>query len=432
MIAKLTCLQFIVSLLALSPIVHAQDDKSSVFDKEGLSLSANTYVLNGEKDILRDQREFARIDKALQRLDQDIQKTENEIKTVDQKRKPISDWFRREGTRKRTPEGWRAHQRQSNIMRNKMEKLDVEKAKLKERVKSKQEEIAKKRVSSFETVNAWVERAAVLMQRYDKLAKVRKVADAIAETGKADGKTYQLGPSRTFLAALKELSKSIAKKPYYSSGLNRHQKYPNDATVMINGKEMRQAPIVDVPGPITFSTTHAEKFGFTPDKDAPTLDFTTDNGKVVKAWKVKLKSFRIGEWSFPGLEVLVLPENKGRVKLWPIIRMGLLRHYTYDISPWERRNIAITGLRLGKDRKYVRSEETGGPTRQDSDGKEKPTEAGNLENEANKKLQMAKLYRQNNLMAKARKAIAEILRDYPGTSAAKKAKSMLEELDRDD
>lgn len=75
-----------------------------------------------------------------------------------------------------------------------------------------------------------------------------------------------------------------------------------------------------------------------------------DDGKVVQAWKVKLKSFRIGEWSFHDLEVLVLPENKGPVKLWPVIRMDFIKHYTYDISPWERRNIAINGLRLGQNK----------------------------------------------------------------------------------
>ena len=167
-------------------------------------------------------------------------------------------------------------------------------------------------------------------EKYADLAADATVNEAIADYGKATGKTYKLGPGSGFLTFGKKLGKM--EETVLSESIDL-QKGPGGLwllTASINGKAVTEMAIDTGASLVCLPWKTANAVGIRPSVDSETIQLKLADGHLVDAKEVTADTIRVGKFTIEKVRCAVLPEHLTDTE--PMIGLSFLKNFVYKID----------------------------------------------------------------------------------------------------
>ncbi len=315
---------------ALLPTLTAQAEAAKAIEDAGLSRVGLEYVLEEENEIIRARTDIKQAQRALKEAEDDFRDAERKIakaqayiahlqREIDE----MKDKVRKSDSQNEYARNMKAYDELvATIERTQEERKKFE--------KDQQIKMDDAKATYIATMVTWVEKAAVINEKYAELAKKEDITGAIEELSEADKRRYTLGPSRRFESINRELAKAAGE---YQRGAVDLRKAGNvlEIDVRINGKPIRSM-ILDT-GASALSLPHlfAKDLGITVTEADPIVQLQMADGKLVDARRVSLESVQVGEFIVNDVEAFVLPEDLSAAS--PLLGNTFLSNFTYEIDP---------------------------------------------------------------------------------------------------
>lgn len=166
--------------------------------------------------------------------------------------------------------------------------------------------------------------------KYEKLAANKKIQEAIDAVNKEDSTSYQLGPSRGFTQADKNLRKLEGSVLSESIPLRRSSGDTWNISATINGKHSLTLMLDTGASLIALPYKTATEIGLTPSSNDPTITCVLANGQKVDAKLVYAKSVRVGKFLVEHVECGVMPQECTAAE--PLLGQAFLKHFSYKVD----------------------------------------------------------------------------------------------------
>ncbi|MGL4464324.1 MAG: TIGR02281 family clan AA aspartic protease [Planctomycetia bacterium] len=184
---------------------------------------------------------------------------------------------------------------------------------------------------------------------YKKLADDEFVGEALKALSEADGKTYELGPSRNYTRNLKLLE--TTEKTVLTDEITMKPRGGTfEVDVIMNGKSIEAifdtgASLISLPNAV------AAKIGIKPTASDPTIRLSLADGRIVEGKRMSVDSVKLGKFEVKDVECAVMPDTLTDA---PVLLGGsFIGNFNYHIDP--------DGAKLTMSR--IESEETKKPLR---------------------------------------------------------------------
>lgn len=166
-----------------------------------------------------------------------------------------------------------------------------------------------------------VERA---QENYALLGKDEDVAKALAALETKSKSRLELGPTKGFLANIKQLEK------YEASVLTEKVALRKEGgifwvDVMFNGKVTESLAFDTGAAWVVLPSELATKVGLNPGAEAPTVRTQIADGTVIDAKQMNIPSVRLGKFTVKDVPCIVMPAGKTNVP--PLLGQTFLRHF---------------------------------------------------------------------------------------------------------
>lgn len=166
--------------------------------------------------------------------------------------------------------------------------------------------------------------------KYEKLAENKKIQEAVEEANKENSTTCQLGPSRGFTQADKNLRKMEGSVLSEAIPLRRSSGDTWNISATINGKHSLTLMLDTGASLIALPYKTAVEVGLTPSSNDPTITCVLANGQKVDAKLVYAKSVRVGKFLVDHVECGVMPQECTAAE--PLLGQAFLKHFSYKID----------------------------------------------------------------------------------------------------
>lgn len=329
--------------VAAMPTLATAADPAKTLEDAGLTRTGMEYVLEDETEIIRARSEIKKAQRALKEAEDDFRDAERKISRaqayIAQLQREIDemkDKVRRSDSQNEYARNMKAYDELVALI----ERTQEERKKFEKDQQVKMDDAKAKYIASMVT---WVEKAAVVNEKYAALAEQKEITDAIDTLSEQDKRRYQLGPSRRFQSINRELTKAAGE---YQRGAVDLRKEHNTLhiDVRINGKPIRSMILDTGASSVSLPFMFAKDLGITPGDSDPKVQVQMADGKIVDAWKMTLESVQVGEFIVNDVEALVLPENLHAAP--PLLGNTFLGNFTFEVDP-DRGKLILS--RLTKD-----------------------------------------------------------------------------------
>lgn len=315
---------------AALPALTTLADSAKTLEDAGLSRVGLEYVLEEENEIIRArtdikkaQRELKDAEDEFRDAERKIAKAQAYIAHLQREIEEAKDKVRRSDTQNKQARNLKAYDELVATIKKTQE----------ERKKFEQEQQVKMddaKATYIATMVTWVEKAAVVTDKYDELAKNEAITGAVEAISEQEKRKYKLGPSRRFDSINRELTKAAGE---YQRGAVDLRKAGNvlEIDVRINGKPIRSMILDTGASALSLPYLFAKDLGITVTETDPVVQLQMADGKLVDARRVSLESVQVGEFICNDVEAFVLPEDLSAAS--PLLGNTFLSNFTYEIDP---------------------------------------------------------------------------------------------------
>ncbi|MFK7789481.1 MAG: TIGR02281 family clan AA aspartic protease [Phycisphaeraceae bacterium] len=321
-----TLLLCVVAMPALSTLA----DPAKTLEDAGLTRTGMEYVIAEETEIIRARNEIKLAQRELKEAEDDfrdaerkIAKAQSYIAHLQREIDKMKDKVRRSDDQKEYARNMKAYDELvANIERTQEERKKFE--------QNQQVKMDDAKAAYIATMVSWVEKAAVVNDKYEELSKNEAITGAVKAIGEQDKRKYVLGPSRRFQSIKKELTKAAGE---YQRGAVDLRKAGNvmEIDVRINGKPIRSMILDTGASSLSLPYLFAKDLGITVTDADPVVQLQMADGKLVDARSVTLESVQVGEFICNDVEAFVLPEDLSAAS--PLLGNSFLSNFTYEIDP---------------------------------------------------------------------------------------------------
>jgi clan AA aspartic protease (TIGR02281 family) len=161
-------------------------------------------------------------------------------------------------------------------------------------------------------------------ENYALLAKDDEASQALARLNENSKTKFALGPSKTFLANVKQLEK------YEATVLTEKVALRKEGgifwvDVMFNGKVSESLAFDTGASSVVLPAQLAARIGLEPGKDAPTVRTQVADGSLIEAKQMVIPSVRLGKFTVKDVPCIVMPADRTNVP--PLLGQTFLRHF---------------------------------------------------------------------------------------------------------
>ena len=315
---------------ALLPTLSTLADAAKTLEDAGLTRVGMEYVLAEETEIIKARTEIKKAQRALKEAEDDFRSAEKKIAKaqayiahLQRELDELESQARRADTRNKQDRAITAHKEKVR----EIEKTQEERKKFEQDQQVKMDDA---KAAYIATMVSWVEKAALVNDKYAELAKDEAITGAVSEIGEQDKRKYKLGPSRRFESINRELTKAAGE---YQRGAVDLRKAGNvmEIDVRINGKPIRSMILDTGASALSLPYLFAKDLGITVTEADPIVQLQMADGKLVDARRVTLESVQVGEFICNDVEAFVLPEDLSAAS--PLLGNSFLSNFTYEIDP---------------------------------------------------------------------------------------------------
>jgi len=315
-------------------------DPAKTLEDAGLNRVGLEFVLEDENEIIRARREIKDAQRALKEAEDDFRDAERKIakaqayiahlqREIDE----MKDKVRRSDDQKEYARNMKAYDELvATIERTQEERKQFE--------QEQQVKMDDAKATYIATMVTWVEKAAVINEKYAELAEKEEITGAIEELSEQDKRRYKLGPSRRFESINRDLAKAASE---YQRGAVDLRKQGNVLMidVRINGKPIRSMVLDTGASALSLPHLFAKDLGIEVTDADPVVQLQMADGKIVDAKQVSLESVQVGEFIINDVQAFVLPEDLSAAS--PLLGNSFLSQFTYEIDP-ERGKLILSRL----------------------------------------------------------------------------------------
>jgi len=321
---------FLLLCTAALPTMTTLADPAKTLEDAGLSRVGLEYVLEEEEEIIRARREIKDAQRTLKDAEDEFRDAERKIAKaqayiahLQRKIDELKDKVRRSDDQNEYARNMKAYDELvATIERTQEERKEFE--------QEQQVKMDDAKAAYISTMVTWVEKAALINEKYAKLAENEDITGAIEELSEQDKRRYKLGPSRRFESINRDLAKAASE---YQRGAVDLRKEGNVLMidVRINGKPIRSMILDTGASSMSLPYSFAKDLGIEAADSDPTVQLQMADGKIVDAKRVMLESVQVGEFIINDVEAFVLPENLHAAP--PLLGNTFLGNFTFEIDP---------------------------------------------------------------------------------------------------
>lgn len=331
---------FLLLCTAVLPALTTLAEPAKTLEEAGLSRVGLEYVLEDENEIIRARSDIKNAQKELKEAEEEFRDAERKIakaqayiahlqREIDE----MKDKVRKSDDQNEYARNMKAYDELvATIERTQEERKKFE--------KDQQIKMDDAKAAYIATMVTWVEKAAVINEKYAKLAENKEIAGSIEKLSEEDKRRYTLGPSRRFESINRDLAKAASE---YQRGAVDLRKAGNvlEIDVRINGKPIRSMILDTGASALSLPFLFAKDLGIEVSDTDPIVQLQMADGKLVDARRVSLESVQVGEFIVNDVEAFVLPEDLSAAS--PLLGNTFLGQFTYEIDP-ERGKLILSRL----------------------------------------------------------------------------------------
>jgi clan AA aspartic protease (TIGR02281 family) len=321
---------FLLLCTAVLPALTVLAEPTKTLEEAGLSRVGLEYVLEEENEIIRARNDIKQAQRALKEAEDDFRDAERKISKaqayiahLQREIDEMKDKVRKSDSQNEYARNMKAYDELvATIERTQEERKKFE--------KDQQIKMDDAKAAYIATMVTWVEKAAVINEKYTKLAENKDITGAIEKLSEEDKRRYSLGPSRRFESINRELAKAAGE---YQRGAVDLRKEGNVLMidVRINGKPIRSMILDTGASSVSLPYMFAKDLGIEVSDTNPVVQLQMADGKIVDARRVSLESVQVGEFIINDVEAFVLPENLHAAP--PLLGNTFLGNFTFEVDP---------------------------------------------------------------------------------------------------
>jgi aspartyl protease family protein len=296
-------------VLGLVTAILAGLDAAALLDEKGLRRETTTWVLQSESDLNRALRDIRSLDRKVKsarkdsvRMAKNLKDLDREIEKLTRRRRAIGDQL----------PGLAGDPRRHNQAVAKLNQIGVRLTELYE-YKANSDEPAKVAQTLTAAGQGYIQhllntRRVVdeAIQRYTQLAADQQVGDALSELGRADGRTYTLGPSQRFLKNLQHFERLESVIQTDRITMRRHAG-TWWVPVVFNREITRELLFDSGASTVSLPARIAAEIGIMPSVDDTRIRVSLADGSVVEAASMTIPFMRVGLFEATDVRCIVLP-----------------------------------------------------------------------------------------------------------------------------
>jgi len=166
-------------------------------------------------------------------------------------------------------------------------------------------------------------------EKYQALAKDAEIEEALSVLGKAEGRTFSLGPSSSFASNVRRLERYL--KSVKSERIDlREEANIFWVAVVFNGETTEELVLDTGASSISLPAKLAEKIGLKPSDSDPTVRVSLADGSVITAKAMTVERVRVGLFEVEDVPCIVLPADMTNAPA--LLGGSFLNHFTYKID----------------------------------------------------------------------------------------------------
>jgi aspartyl protease family protein len=198
-----------------------------------------------------------------------------------------------------------------------------------EKVKEARAKLSATREKYIDTLLALRKSADELSAEYEQKSADAELPALLEKMKGVTGKTYAVGPTTSFTAALKRL-KGYEDTIISESIPLREQGRTYFVSVVVNGKHTEEMVLDSGASMISLPLSLAEKFGLKPSSKDEKIRLELADGRLIEAWRMTLPSVRVGKFSLENVECAVLGPEATRAEA--LLGMSFLGAFQFEID----------------------------------------------------------------------------------------------------
>lgn len=315
---------------AVLPAMTTLADSAKTLEDAGLTRVGMEYVLEDENEIIRARNEIKQAQKELKDAENDFRDAERKIAKaqayiahLQREIDDMKDKVRKSDSQNEYARNMKAYDELvATIERTQEERKKFE--------KEQQVKMDDAKANYIATMVTWVEKAAVINEKYAKLAEKEEINNAITEVSEQDKRKYVLGPSRRFESINRELAKAAGEYQRGAVDLRVENK-TLWIDVRINDKPIRSMILDTGASSVSLPFLFAKDLGIEVTDADPVVQLQMADGKIVDAKQVSLASVQVGEFIINDVQAFVLPESLHAAPA--LLGNTFLSNFTYEVDP---------------------------------------------------------------------------------------------------
>lgn len=315
---------------AVLPAMTTLGDSAKTLEDAGLSRVGMEYVLEDENEIIRARNDIKQAQRELKEAEDDFRDADRKIAKAQAYIAHLQKEADDLESRRLRASSQNQHARIVEEIREiakLIEKTQEERKKFEEEQQVKMDDA---KANYIATMVTWVEKAAVINEKYAKLAEQKDINDAITEISEQDKRKYVLGPSRRFESINRELAKAAGEYQRGAVDLRVENK-TLWIDVRINGKPIRSMILDTGASSVSLPFLFAKDLGIEVTDADPVVQLQMADGKIVDAKQVSLASVQVGEFIINDVQAFVLPESLHAAPA--LLGNTFLSNFTYEVDP---------------------------------------------------------------------------------------------------
>ncbi|MFN3168901.1 MAG: TIGR02281 family clan AA aspartic protease [Phycisphaeraceae bacterium] len=328
-------------LLLASLATPAAADPAKTLEDAGLTKTGVEFVIAEEEEIIRARRDITTAQRDLRSAENDFRDAERKIAKAQAYIAALQREIDELDSRRLRADSQNEYARYVEAIKEKAREIEQAQQERQKFEKEQQAKIDDARAAYIETMYTWVEKAKVVTDKYEALAKNEQVTKAIEELSEQDKRRYKLGPSRRFEIIQRDLAKAAEE---YQRGAVDLRKEGNVMMidVRINGKPIRSMILDTGASSISLPFLFAKDLGIEATAGDPIVQLQMADGKIVDAHEIKLKKVQVGEFIVEDVKAFILPESLHAAPA--LLGNSFLSNFTYEIDP-ERGKLILSRLK---------------------------------------------------------------------------------------